>query len=530
MKSFINDSKRQFSICILLIFLSSMAESLFIYFQADIINGMSVGTVLSKEIVIFTIVFSCSIIFGLFRIFSVEKVFCKVTVNIKKTTLKAFYHKDYHCFSDKEIAQEYSFLFNEVNTMLNQGFYMTLYMIQQIVAFVFSVVVLFVFNWLLGLIAVFIALIFFFASKKIGKKIIKSQTDLQNNNVQFTAKLTEMVQGFDAIHFNQIEKFAEKEIENIAKDNERYKYIYNKKMLLVESFNISGNILVYLCVFVIGILFALNGHTQLGIIVSIAELSYQVVKLGTGIVMCYSKIQGTKKIKEKWIKYISTDTKATRLNINSQDSNTVLELKNLNYSYDGKKNILCNANIKIQKGKKYAIIAESGGGKSTALEIFANLKTPDSGEISMSEKPIYISQKPFIIKDTVLNNIKLFNKDAENSKIEKALYFAQLTQEENGLHKNIMLEQNGSNISDGQKMRVALARAFASNRKFFLFDEPTAALNQQMGQKIEENIINLGEDITVCYVSHKLYYPEKFDEILYLRDKKFVNEVSKNAK
>ena len=196
-----------------------------------------------------------------------------------------------------------------------------------------------------------------------------------------------------------------------------------------------------------------------------------------------------------------------------------IKLKNVNFSYDGEREVLKNINIDITPGGLVAIVGESGSGKSTVASLILNNHKVTDGEITINDINIenisldniydnlaLVSTNSYIFNGTILDNLLLDKKDATKEEVEKALKTARLFDFVNGLKDGLLTEagQAGGALSGGQKQRLALARVILANRSMIIFDEATSNIDVESEESIWEAIYELSKDKTILVISHRL--------------------------
>ena len=195
-----------------------------------------------------------------------------------------------------------------------------------------------------------------------------------------------------------------------------------------------------------------------------------------------------------------------------------IKVDNISFDYDNRENILKDLSLDIKKGDKVAIIGESGSGKSTLLKLMMRFWNVDKGEISIGGENLktiptktlrksqtLVSQDTFLFNDTILNNIKMGDRDASFEDVIKAAKKA-------SIHEFIMklpqgYETNvgelGGNLSSGEKQRMSMARAFLRNSDILILDEPTSNLDTLNEASILKSIDDECKDKTIVMVSHR---------------------------
>lgn len=200
-----------------------------------------------------------------------------------------------------------------------------------------------------------------------------------------------------------------------------------------------------------------------------------------------------------------------------------IDLLNVSKSF-GSKKIFTDLNLRFESGKSYALIGGSGSGKSTLLNIIGRLEKIDSGNVLVDKQDIwkikertffkntvgYVFQNYSLIENkTVYDNLKLITKDKKT--ITDVL-------EKVGLSSDY-LHQKIYELSGGQAQRVAIARMLMKPRKIILADEPTGALDGEIGKEIIRLLLNeKDEDKYVIIATHDPAVYNKVDVIIDMKD------------
>lgn len=215
-----------------------------------------------------------------------------------------------------------------------------------------------------------------------------------------------------------------------------------------------------------------------------------------------------------------------------------IQFENVNFSYQSDVNVLNNFNMKIEKGKKIALVGCSGCGKSTLLKLLYRLWNPNQGKIFIDDVPIekyslkalrdsiaIVTQDVMIFNDTVLNNINLTG-DNNSSEIKEMC-------KKFDLEDNIILMDKknegtvgeyGAKLSGGQKQRIAILRAILQNASIYVFDEATSALDNITQEKIMEEINTYLCGKTTIIIAHRLSTVKNADYIYVIENGSIVEE------
>lgn len=223
-----------------------------------------------------------------------------------------------------------------------------------------------------------------------------------------------------------------------------------------------------------------------------------------------------------------------------------LEVKNLHFSYKDKE-VLSDINITINKGDKIAIVGENGAGKTTFVKLLLRLYDPQKGSIAYNDTN-YQDLKPLKLRErigaafqefevyafSIAENILLRNVKTEEDEalVIEALKFSGLYDKvmnlKNGIHTQVTKEfdEEGVEFSGGEKQKLALARTFASQYDVIILDEPNSALDPLAEAEIYNKMMQLGDEHTLIFISHRLSTTIKADKIYLFENGRIVEEGS----
>lgn len=210
-----------------------------------------------------------------------------------------------------------------------------------------------------------------------------------------------------------------------------------------------------------------------------------------------------------------------------------IKFENINFRYGNRKLVLKNINISVPQGAKVAFVGESGCGKTTLAKLLMCFYAPEEGNIKINQKNIidyspksirnhiaYISQDVFLFSDTIYNNLRMGNSDITNEKIEEMcrLCLADEFIQQLPLGYNTMLEENGDNLSGGQKQKLSIARALLKKPDILIMDEATSNLDAITEKKLNEIIDGLTVKMTLIVIAHHLRTVQNCDYIYVMKN------------
>ena len=225
----------------------------------------------------------------------------------------------------------------------------------------------------------------------------------------------------------------------------------------------------------------------------------------------------------------TTEIKQEKQPIPYQDG---IVLKDVSFSYEGRKEVLHHVNIKIEKSKTTALVGLSGCGKSTIASMLMKFIYPASGAVYLNgidyacmnreeigKYIVMVPQTVNLFSDTIRNNLLLANPSATDEKLWQVL-------EEVSLDKHIrrmkdgldtMVSESGSNLSGGQKQMMGIARALLTDAEYIIFDEATSAVDPESEKIIWQCIEKLSKKRTLIIISHRLSAIRNADQIIVLQ-------------
>lgn len=215
-------------------------------------------------------------------------------------------------------------------------------------------------------------------------------------------------------------------------------------------------------------------------------------------------------------------------------NNALVEFRNVHFSYATGKEILHNVSIELERGKTYAFVGPTGGGKTTTASLIARLYDPTSGTVLLDGKDIrsytdeertqkvgFILQEPFLFTGTVKENILYGNERYQNytnEQLEKVIHDANLESLlnifESGLETNVT--SGGDGISLGQKQLIAFMRAVLRDPEVLILDEATANIDTVTEQLLENILDALPQTTTRIIIAHRLNTIENADVIYFV--------------
>ncbi len=447
----------------------------------------------------------------------------EVKADVQKDMLKSLIASDTNYIDKSHSGQFISRLNNDVMMLTHLISNAALSLFKDTLTLIGLLSVMFIQNWKLSLIAIFMIPLAGFTARILGKRISKVAVEFMQKSEIFTKRLVEVFKNHKLIKIFQAEK-----IEN-AKSYESLDDLKSKTIKTQVVFNRNTPIMETLTGIMIAILLIYSGtlikNDELEInnffsFLAAMMLAYQPVRALAGLNISIS--QGLAAAKR--VLPIVDIKNEINENLNFPNlifKNGEINFSNIDFNYDVKtdKSALNKVNLNIPGGKTTALVGPSGSGKSTILNLIPRFYDPQNGEIKIDDQHIkkvnleslrkhisFVSQETTLFDDTIKNNILYAKPDASDDELEKAAKDSFSSEFINELpHKfETKIGENGLRLSGGQKQRISIARAMLKNSSIILLDEATSALDSETESKIQNAIQFLTKNKTTIIIAHRL--------------------------
>ncbi len=348
----------------------------------------------------------------------------------------------------------------------------------------------------------------------------------------------EFLTGLPVIRAFGREKTEEKRFEDANKDLKKTQLFTNRVMI----FMMPSMMLVMYCL-IIGITWVAShrvdsGVLQVGAMTAFIMYSMQVVMAFVMITAMSFMLPRAGVAAERIDEVIKTtgsviDKKETA---SPENAKGVVEFKNVSFRYPGaEENVIEGISFRAEPGKVTAIIGSTGCGKSTLVNLIPRFYDVTEGQILMDGVDIrdmklkelrdsigFVPQKGVLFSGTIASNLRFGREDASDEKIKKASEIAQGADfiEEKPMKYEEPISQGGSNVSGGQKQRLAIARAIVKNPKVFVFDDSFSALDMKTDAKLRHALADAVKDATEIIVAQRISTILHADNILVIDDGK----------
>jgi subfamily B ATP-binding cassette protein MsbA len=531
--SFAKGYKLKFSIAaistISLAFVSALNPYIIGETVNDFVTNQDISNLVFYIKILLTIVFAEVILQFLF-IYYANWVGQHIIRDIRATVFRNINSFKMSYFDTTSVGKLVTRVVSDVETIANfftQGVFM---IISDILKMLVVIVVMFVMNWRLALVALAVLPILVYATKVFQVAIKATFQDVRNEIANLNGFVQERVTGMKILQLFTRENI---EYQNFKKINNNHKKAHIKT---VWYYSIFFPIAEILSSFAIGLIVwfggyqILEGFTTLGAVIAFIKMSQMLFRPLRQIADKFNQLQMGIVSGERVFKII--DTKSYIRKEGQIDASTIqgnINFNNVRFSYIQDEEVLKGVSLKVNKGQTIAIVGATGAGKSTIINLINRFYEIDSGTISIDSISVedyelsslrnqiaIVLQDVFLFSDTILNNITLKNSLITESQVIDAA-------KKIGIHDFIMtlpggyhynVKERGVMLSSGQRQLIAFLRAYVSSPRILILDEATSSVDSHAEQMIQHATDTITRGRTSIVIAHRLATIKKADKII----------------
>ncbi|MEB3053220.1 ABC transporter ATP-binding protein [Bacillus pseudomycoides] len=407
--------------------------------------------------------------------------------------------------------------------------------ISSALTFVGVTIAMFSLDWILAIVTLITVPIMFFVTKKLvaysGKNFAKRQKDLGELN----GFIEEAITGADVITLYGKEKETVNKFHAI---NEQLRISATKadtfSAFIFPSMNFINNLGMGL-VILAGAIMVLNGMTTVGVIAAFINYSRQFSRPLSQFAMLMNTIQaavaGGERVFEIMDEVPEIQNKKDAIVVQNLKGNVSFE--HVSFGYTKEKEILKDVNLHAHPGETIALVGPTGSGKTTVINLLTRFYDIHKGQTKIDGKDIkdydisslrskigVVLRDTYLFAGTIMDNIRYGRLDASNEEVIAAAKAASahffIKHLPNQYETEIASE--GSNLSQGQKQLLAIARAILADADILVLDEATSNIDTRTELQIQSGLNNLMKGRTSFVIAHRLKTIEKADQILVIQD------------
>ena len=379
------------------------------------------------------------------------------------------------------------------------------------------------------------------------RKIRKATERSQNLMSELHGHVQESISGMKLIRFMQMEDYETRRFKGVNDRLywRRFKEVYYNSLgpHLAEL----NSVIVVLAILALGASFLdASGLSGGEFMVFIMALSF-IIRPTNQLSSMYAKVQGAIAAGRRIFEIMDKkfEHKEAPHPFPLEPLKKGIQFKDLCFSYpETEKQVLHNINLEVPVGSTVAFVGESGGGKSTLMDLLARFFRPTSGQILFDGKDIQnfrigdhrsrigiVTQDIFLFHGKIHQNIAYGKEGASRKEVEKA---ARLANAHDFISKlpggyESAVDNRGNNFSGGQRQRLAIARALLRDPEILILDEATSALDAQSEKLVQKALERLFRNRTTFIIAHRLSTIEKADTIIVIAEGKIVEQGNHNS-
>ncbi len=304
--------------------------------------------------------------------------------------------------------------------------------------------------------------------------------------------------------------------------------------LMGPANNIINN-LNYLIVAACGAYFTVTGAISVGDIQAILQYSRQLTMPINQIANQYATILTAIAGAERVFAILDTPDEVDEGTnpISVDEIKGDIEFNHINFSYNEDKQVLFDFNLKVKQGQKIALVGATGSGKTTVVNLLTRFYDINAGEIlidginindipkkTLRDAIAIVLQDTVLFQDTIGNNIRYGRENATDADIERA---ADMSESDEFIKRlpegyNTVLSEGGSNLSQGQRQLLAIARAVLADPKILILDEATSSVDTRTEMHIQQAMVALMKNRTSLIIAHRLSTIRDADMIVVMKN------------
>lgn len=453
----------------------------------------------------------------------------------RQFTCNKILRKGIAAWNHESTAPYISALSNDLNQIKDNYIETLPYIVELVLNFAGAIALMLYYDVKLAAIAFVISLLPIILSSFRLKEVAVCEEKLSVANSNFLGAFAEMLRGFKAIKSMKAEAQISDRLLSENKDaSDAFGHREHVEISVAYTASLSGHVAQIVFFFVSMFLARTDSNVSVGVIVAFVQLMQNVSQLAIAMPELIAKVKASKKLMERNDSLLANHQTAGK-NVDLSCKNSIT-MRNVTAGYGTSEKILEDISVTLPANGCYAILGESGSGKTTILNLLSGINRDYAGQIKFDDTDIkdvsgdsifelisVIHQDVFLFDATLKDNITMF-KPVHDDILQDAIRDAGLTETvmEKGL--DYPCGDNGNKLSGGEKQRVAIARSILQGANVLFLDEATSALDPQTGYQIMDTIQKMTGKTRIV-VTHDI-----FPELMHHFDSVFVLKAGKLQK
>lgn len=468
------------------------------------------------------------------RQFCLHKANNNIIKALRKDTFKKIHSLDAKYFADNKSGEIGTRFFDDIEKVrgLMTAVFANIWI--EMIVLMFVVAVMLVLNLQLTLLAVLLVGFQFGLAHFLLKRFKKSTSSMMNYRSVISGFIFEKIQGAFISKLFASEK---RDKEELDRHLEHYEVLTDRHAKLnavtLSSVNVLSDITPFIVVLT-GSLFVIDGSLTLGSLIAFFAYVDRMRSPVAALVQAFPAVTEGSVALQRIFDFlrIPSTIKEKEEPVELKVFSDSIQFNDVSFSYNEQDPVIKNLSFTIEKGKTYAFVGESGGGKSTVLQLLMRMYDVTQGGVSIDGVNIkdystsslrdnmgIVTQDNFLYSSSIRDNIRMAKLDATDDEIIAAAVKAYAHDFISLLPHGYDTEigERGIKLSGGQKQRIALARVFLKNPSLIILDEATSALDNESEKLVQESINQFQGDKTIIMIAHRLSTIVHADTIFVLK-------------
>ncbi|MBP1754195.1 MAG: putative rane protein [Firmicutes bacterium] len=496
---------------------------------------------LSKILLTLIILYGVSALLSFVQGWIMTAISQKVSYKFRKDISEKIHRMPMNYFDTTSHGEILSRVTNDVDTLsnsLNQS-------LGQMITSVITIIGVLIMMLRINVSMTFLALLILPVSGVLVSQVIKKSQKYFKQQQEYLGHVNGQVE--EAYGGHNIVKVFNKEEDSIREFDEKNEKLYESAWksqflsgLMMPVMQFVGNI-GYVGVAILGGYLAINGKIQVGQIQSFFQYIRQFTQPINQLMQVANMFQSTAAAAERVFEFLASPEEVQTVEnpVSIDGLNGQVEFKNVHFGYNPDKIIINNFSTQVYKGQKIAIVGPTGAGKTTMVKLLMRFYDINSGEILIDGHNIQdfnrsdlrrlfgmVLQDTWLFNGTIMDNIRYSKLDATDEEVIKAAKAAHVHHFISTLPDGyqMVLNEEASNVSQGQKQLLTIARAILADPKILILDEATSSVDTRTEIMIQRAMDSLMKGRTSFIIAHRLSTIRDADLILVMNEGDIVEQ------
>lgn len=540
LKYYIKDNLRLYFILGVLMVLTTIESVLSPWIISHIIDN----AIDKKDILL--IVYLCSIALTLYIVSSIAlvisqrtstKIERRITIKIREKCINAIFEKTGYFYTNLNSSDILVLFMQDIDNLSSL-------LSQQIIHIFFDVLMLIGISaflihtyWKLAVVVFLVIIILLVVQKKLRSRIESATEESRNSAIELQKPIQEMITNMFSVILTNLGNYEKDKIQN--KESTFAKTKIKTAGIIAEyssTLNLISGILVIIIIG-LGSVQVINGTMSIGTLMAFQIYSQKLLSPLSDISNISASFAAARISFNRINNFLSEYNQDMNINKKTLVETGNIIFENVSFGYKNGETILNNINFKIENGKTYALVGESGAGKSTIVNLLFGLWACTRGRILIDGKDILnyniielrkslciVSQNVFLLDDSIYKNIILDDENPDEEKAIAALKKAEIWNYVKDLPQglNSGIGENGVRLSGGERQRISIARAIYRDAKIIVFDEATSMLDNETESQIIQTVLEIFKGKTIIMIAHRLTTVRNADKIFVIQNGEIV--------